>query len=217
MPKPEGEWWTGVGGAPTRLLLVRHGQTEMSAHRRYSGRTDPPLTDLGARQAKAVAARIAEMDRIEKILSSPLARARDTASEIARATHKAVDTEQDLIETDFGAWDGLTFTEAAQRFPDLHTAWLTDPSIPAPNGESFDAVHDRVRNWLTTLLSRRGGTTYVVVSHVTPIKQLLRIGLGADSGMLFRLHLDLASLSIVDFFPDANSSVRLVNDTAHLR
>jgi probable phosphoglycerate mutase len=217
MPKPAGDWWTGVGGAPTRLLLLRHGQTEMSAQRRYSGRNDPPLTERGREQARAAAARVADMDNIENILTSPLGRAWETAQEIAKTTRKPVEIQEELVETDFGAWDGLTFTEAAQRFPELHGAWLSDSSVPAPDGESFDAVHDRVHAWLGTLLRERGGRTYAVVSHVTPIKQLLRIGLGAGSTMLFRLHLDLASVSVVDFFPDGNSSVRLVNDTAHLR
>jgi probable phosphoglycerate mutase len=220
MPPPNadtGTWWSGSAGTPTRLLLVRHGQTEMSAQRRYSGRGDPPLTELGARQAKAVAARLAEMSTVDGVVSSPLSRTLATAREIATAVDVPVEIVDDLIETDFGAWEGLSFTEAAQRYPEAHGAWLSDASVPTPGGESFDDVHRRVGRVLAELLVARAGQTVVVVSHVTPIKQLLRIALDVGPSMLFRLHLDLASLSVVEFYPDGHASVRLVNDTAHLR
>ncbi|MFD1051491.1 histidine phosphatase family protein, partial [Kibdelosporangium lantanae] len=149
------------------------------------------------------------------ILASPLGRTRQTAQAVADATGGTVEIDENLIETDFGAWEGLTFTEAAERDPELHRRWLTDPSVPPPNGESFDAVHRRVLTFRDDLFATHGGRTVIVVSHVTPIKTLLRIGLDAGPTLLYRLHLDLASLSIVDFYPDGNASVRLVNDISH--
>ncbi len=211
--------WTGATGEPTRLLLLRHGQTRLSAERRYSGRGDAELTDLGRAQAAAAARRLAKVDGVgpgTPILASPLARAAATARAVAEATGGAVTGEDAIIETDFGAWEGLTFAEAAQRDPDLHRRWLSDPSVPAPGGESFDQVHARVRGALDDVLARHGGRTLVVASHVTPIKALLRIGLDAGPSLLFRLHLDLASLSVVEFYPDGNATVRLVNDVSHL-
>jgi broad specificity phosphatase PhoE len=198
------------------MLLVRHGQTALSAARRYSGRGNPPLTELGLAQASAIADRLAATADIAAVLTSPLGRARQTADAISKATNAPVTELADLTETDFGAWEGMTFAEAAARDPEAHRAWLTDPSRPAPGGESFDAVHHRVARAAERIAADHGGSTVVVVSHVTPIKTLLRIALAAGPSVLFRLHLDLASLSMVEFYPDGNASVRLVNDVSHL-
>ena len=208
--------WTGVTGSPTRLLLLRHGQTEHSAQRRYSGRGDLPLTELGERQSAAAAARLSTTDGIAAVVSSPMLRARQTATPVADALGVPVSVHDGLIETDFGAWEGLTFAEARERDPDLHTRWITDTSVAAPDGESMDAVHRRVRRVRDQLIAEHGGATLVVVSHVTPIKALLRMALDAGPSLLHRLHLDLASLSVAEFYPDGPASVRLVNDTSHL-
>jgi broad specificity phosphatase PhoE/ribonuclease HI len=214
---PPAPRWSGARGTPTRLILLRHGQTALSIDRRYSGRGNPPLTELGVRQAKAAASRLSTMvDAATPVVSSPLGRARDTAQAVADATGGTVTVHDGLTETDFGAWEGLTFAEAAERDPDLHRRWLSDSSEQPPGGESFDAVHRRVRRARDELIATHGGATIVVVSHVTPIKSLLRMGLDAGPSLLFRLHLDLAALSIVEFYPDGNASVRLVNDTSHL-
>lgn len=208
--------WTGARGAPTRLLLLRHGQTQLSAGRRYSGRGDPELTELGWRQADAAARYLAQRGGISAVISSPLQRCFDTATTAAKALGLDVTVDDDLIETDFGGWDGLTFTEASERDPELHQRWLRDTSIAPPGGESFDSVHQRVVRALDRIVAEHGGTTVLVVSHVTPIKMLLRLALDAGPGILYRLHLDLASLSIAEFYPDGATSVRLVNQTAYL-
>ncbi|MEV8439883.1 bifunctional RNase H/acid phosphatase [Actinosynnema sp. NPDC051121] len=208
--------WTGAVGEPTRLYLLRHGQTELSVARRYSGRGNPPLTDVGRGQAEAAARRLAKVEGLTAVVSSPLGRARETARAVAASTGAELSWDDDLIETDFGAWEGLTFAEAAERDPDVHRRWLGDPSVPAPGGESFDQVHHRVRRARNAIVSRFGGANVVVVSHVTPIKCLLRMALDVGPSLLFRLHLDLASLSVVEFYPDGHASVRLVNDTSHL-
>ena len=208
--------WTGATGTPTRMLLLRHGQTALSRERRYSGRSDVPLTDLGRDQAAAAAARVAALVSDAPVLTSPLTRCVQTASAVAEALRVPVVKHDGLIETDFGDWEGLTFAETAERDPALHARWLRDPSVPAPGGESFDQVHRRVRTTRDELVKGYAGSTIVVVSHVTPIKCLLRLGLDVGASLLFRLHLDLASLSIVEFYPDGNASVRLANDTSYL-
>jgi broad specificity phosphatase PhoE/ribonuclease HI len=208
--------WTGATGPPTRLLMLRHGQTEHSAQRRYSGHGDLPLTELGERQAAAAAARLSTMDGVAAVVSSPMLRARQTAQPVADALGVPLNVHDGLIETDFGAWEGLTFAEARERDPDLHTRWITDTSVAAPEGESMDAVHRRVRRVRDQLIAEHGGATLIVVTHVTPIKALLRMALDAGPSLLHRLHLDLASLSVAEFYPDGPASVRLVNDTSHL-
>jgi ribonuclease H / adenosylcobalamin/alpha-ribazole phosphatase len=213
-PSPPG--WTGARGTATRLLLLRHGQTELSVQRRYSGRGNPPLTELGRHQADAAARYLGARGGITAVISSPLQRCHDTATAAAKRLGLDVIVDDDLIETDFGAWEGLTFTEAAERDSELHRRWLRDTSTEPPGGESFDAVNQRVSRARDRVVADHGGSTVLVVSHVTPIKMLLREALDAGPGILYRLHLDLASLSIAEFYPDGASSVRLVNQTGYL-
>ena len=208
--------WTGARGTPTRFLLLRHGQTELSTQRRYSGRGNPALTEVGQGQAEAAAQHLAQRGSIAAVVTSPLQRAYDTAAKAAKALGLDVTVDDDLIETDFGTWEGLTVSEAAERDPKLHRSWLRDTSISPPDGESFDSVADRVQRARGRLIAEHAGETVLVVSHVTPIKTLLRLALDAGPGILYRLHLDLASLSIAEFYPDGASSVRLVNETSYL-
>lgn len=215
------EGWLRTQGDPTRMLLVRHGQTPMSVDRRYSGRGDVALTELGQRQVRAVGSRLAGMDGVRTsggsapVIASPLTRTRQSAQVIAEATGSTVHFHDGLLETDFGQWEGLTFREAAADFPELHRTWLGDPGVVPPGGESLDAVFRRVAAARDDLLERYAGETIIVVSHVTPIKALLRLAMDVGPQLFYRLHLDLASLSIVEFYPDGNASVRLVNDTSH--
>jgi probable phosphoglycerate mutase len=213
-PSPPG--WTGARGTATRLLLLRHGQTQLSVQRRYSGRGNPALTELGRQQADAAARYLAQRGGISAVVASPLQRCYDTAAAAAKALGLDLTVDDDLIETDFGAWEGLTFTEAAERDPELHRQWLRDTGTEPPGGESFDHVNQRVCRARDRIVAEYGGTTVLVVSHVTPIKLLLRQALDAGPGILYRLHLDLASLSIAEFYPDGASSVRLVNQTGYL-
>jgi broad specificity phosphatase PhoE len=207
--------WTGQVAEPTRLVLLRHGQTELSVQRRYSGHGDPELTPLGHAQAAAAAARLADLPAVAAVLSSPLRRARQTASAVAEATGAPLVTRDGLIETDFGAWEGLTFAEARERDPELHASWLGSELVPPPGGESFAQVGRRIEAELDHVLAEYPEDTVVLVSHVTPIKTVLRLALQAGPGVLYRLHLDLASISIVDLYPDGGASVRLVNDISH--
>lgn len=209
--------WTGNIGGPTRLLLLRHGQTELSRQRRYSGRGNPELTDTGRGQAADAARYLADKRGISAVISSPLQRAHATATAAADALGLTVVVDPDLIETDFGEWEGLTFPEAAERHPEVHGRWLRDTSLAAPGGESFDEVQDRVQRARDRIVAEHSGTTVLVVSHVTPIKTLLRLALAAGPTILHRLHLDLASLSVAEFYSDNQASVRLVNDTSYLR
>ncbi|WP_309234854.1 bifunctional RNase H/acid phosphatase [Nocardia sp. XZ_19_385] len=208
--------WTGAVGRPTRMLLLRHGQTELSVQRRYSGRGNPPLTALGREQAARAAKMLAAKGGIAAVVSSPLGRARETAEAVAGALDVPVRVLDGLIETDFGDWEGLTFSEASQQDPELHSRWLGDTSVTPPGGESFDAVRERIEAVRRDLVAMYAEENVVVVSHVTPIKTLLQLALGVGPSLLYRLHLDLASLSIAEFYPDGGSSVRLVNDTSYL-
>jgi probable phosphoglycerate mutase len=212
--RPASASWTGQTGQPTRLLLLRHGQTEFSAQRRYSGRVDPELTELGRAQAKTVAEAIRTVEgaeRVRVVLCSPLRRAWQTAEPVAAVLDVPLTCHDALVETDFGDWDGLTFAEARARDPELHRRWIGDEAVAAPGGESFADVGQRVARLREQLVADYPAQTLLLVSHVTPIKMLLRMALDAGPSVLYRIHLDLASLSVVELYPDGGASVRLVN------
>lgn len=211
-----GPGWTGATGRPTRIVLARHGQTPLSVDRRYSGQGDPELTELGVTQAERTAARLAALPDLAAVVSSPLRRCLGTAERAADVAGVPLVVDEDLIETDFGGWEGLTFREAAEQDPDLHSQWLSDTAVAPPGGESFAVVRARVERGLRRIVADRPGGVVAVVSHVTPIKLAIRAGLGAGDELLFRLHLDLASVSDVRFYSDGPTSVHLVNDTSHL-
>lgn len=203
----------------TGLILVRHGETAFTQQGRYSGRGDVPLSDEGEAQAMAAAGRVAGLSRdITAVLTSPLSRCVRTAELIAAGNgDPTVTVVNDLIECDFGDWEGLTFGEVRERWPEEMNAWLGSTSVAPPGGESFQAVAKRVRGVMATLLGSYPATSIVVVSHVTPIKLILRDALAAGDAFLHRLFLDAAGVSILDAWPDGGIAVRSVNETSHLR
>jgi ribonuclease H / adenosylcobalamin/alpha-ribazole phosphatase len=208
--------WGPATGEPTVTLLLRHGQTPYSTERRFAGRADIGLTTVGEQQAAAAATRLGKLGRVDAVVSSPLSRARLTAGAVADACGAEVAVEEGFAETDFGDWDGLTFAEASERDPAVLEAWLASSAVAPPGGESFVAVRERVLAGLSRLLAANQGRTVVVVSHVTPIKILLAHALEAPLSSLYRMFLDTASLSRIDWYPDGPAVVRSLNDTAHL-
>jgi probable phosphoglycerate mutase len=200
----------------TTTLLLRHGETPLSAERRFAGHGDIPLTEQGLRQAAAAADRLAASGAVDVIVTSPLRRARQTAEAAARATGAPLLADDDLAETDFGEWEGLSFTEASERWPDEVSAWMHDVDAAPPGGESFAAVGRRVNAALDRLLAGHEFRTLLLVSHVTPIKTLVCRAMLAPPAGLFRLYLDVASLCEIAWFADGPAVVRSLNDTAHL-
>jgi len=196
-------------------VLLRHGQTPMSVQKRYAGRSDPQLTEAGVQQAAAAAKRLASAD-FGVIVTSPLLRTVQTAQAVAAVTGAAVVTDDGFRETDFGAWEGLTFAEVRERWPAELSAWLADPEIAPPGGESFTDVSARVIAALDRMLAARAGQTVLIVSHVTPIKTLVAAALLAPPAALYRMHLDVAALCEIDWYADGPAVLRSFNDTSHL-
>lgn len=211
---------TPFWGAPhrerTTILLARHGQTELSVERRFAGRDDTALTKEGVGQAGLLARRLAGTGA-DVIVTSPLLRARKTAEAIAEATGVPMLVDEDLAEADFGLWQGLTFAEAASAWPGELAAWLSSPDVAPPGGESFAKVALRVLASLDRLIEAHRHGKLVVVSHVTPIKTLVCRALLAPPQAMFRISLDVASLTRMDCFDDGSAVVRSLNDTGHLR
>jgi len=207
--------WQDPPAPPTTTLLLRHGQTVLSIDKRFSGRGDQELTELGRTQAAAAAVRLAGSGATA-VVASPLRRAQETAALTAAALRVDVLTEPGLAETDFGDWEGYTFSEVRAKWPRELEAWLASTAVAPPYGESFDDTAIRVRQARDRVLREHGGRTVVLVSHVTPIKTLLRFALDAPPSALYRMHLDLACLSEVQWYADGPAVVRSLNDTGHL-
>jgi probable phosphoglycerate mutase len=203
----------------TRLILVRHGETALTTQGRYSGRGDVPLSEQGEAQAMAAGGRVAGIARdVAAVVTSPLSRCTRTAELIAAEVGGVdVTVMPDLIECDFGEWEGLTFAEAQERDPAAMQAWLDSPRVAPPGGESFEAVARRVQAAIGTVLRSYPSEVVVVVSHVSPIKLILRDALAAGDDFLHRMFLDAAGVSTMDVWPDGGVAVRSVNETAHLR
>ncbi|MFJ9741348.1 bifunctional RNase H/acid phosphatase [Streptomyces sp. NPDC101166] len=220
-PQPSVGWGSAPDlGAPATLVLLRHGETPLTPQKRFSGSggSDPSLSAVGREQAERVAAALARRGTIQHIVASPLARTRQTADAVAARLGLQVTVEDGLRETDFGAWEGLTFGEVRERHPEDLTRWLADPEAePTGGGESFAATATRIAATRDKLVAAYAGRTVLLVTHVTPIKTFVRLALGAPPESLFRMELSAASLSAVAYYADGNASVRLLNDTSHLR
>ncbi|MBC9712484.1 bifunctional RNase H/acid phosphatase [Streptomyces sp. TRM66268-LWL] len=218
-PAPAQGWSAPDMGAPATFVLLRHGETALTPQKRFSGSggTDPVLSEVGLGQAERVAAALAVRGTVQAIVTSPLTRCRQTASAVAARLGLDVTVEEGLRETDFGAFEGLTFAEAKERFPAELDAWLASPDAAPPGGESFAEVAVRVAETRDRLVERYAGRTVLLVTHVTPVKTLVRLALGAPPESLFRMELSAASLTAIAYYADGNASVRLFNDTSHLR
>ncbi|MDF0372600.1 MULTISPECIES: bifunctional RNase H/acid phosphatase [Streptomyces] len=207
-------------GAPATFLLLRHGETALTPEKRFSGSGggDPELSATGRRQAACAAEAFAARGTVQEIVSSPLRRCRETAEAVAGRLGLEVRVEDGLRETDFGLWEGLTFAEVRERHGADLTAWLASPDVaPTGGGESFAEVAERVSAARDRLIVRYAGRTVLLVTHVTPIKTLVRLALGAPPESLYRMELSPASVSTVAYYADGNPSLRLLNDTSHLR
>ncbi|WP_042170274.1 bifunctional RNase H/acid phosphatase [Streptomyces sp. NBRC 110035] len=217
---PSSGWAPADMGPPATFVLLRHGETPLTPQKRFSGSggSDPSLSDVGREQAGRTAAGLARRGTVQAIVASPLARARETAGVVAARLGLEVTVDDGLRETDFGAWEGLTFAEVRERHPDDLNAWLSSPDAePTGGGESFAATATRIAAARDRLVAAYAGRTVLLVTHVTPIKTLVRLALGAPPEALFRMELSAASLTAVAYYADGNASVRLFNDTSHLR
>ncbi|HVW81373.1 MAG TPA: bifunctional RNase H/acid phosphatase [Mycobacteriales bacterium] len=207
--------WSVATGPTTMATLLRHGETPLSIEKRFSGRGDAALTDRGVEQAEAAATRLLGIGP-DVIVTSPLRRTRQTAEIVAARTGAEVVVEDGFAETDFGEWEGATFGEVGKRSPEQLRAWLDDPNLAPPGGESVADTAKRVAAARARTIERYPDAKVVVVTHVTPIKLMLRDALDAPLHTVFRIHIDPASVSVIDWRAEGASVVRLVNDISHL-
>jgi broad specificity phosphatase PhoE/ribonuclease HI len=205
-------------GEPTTLVLLRHGVTELTRERRFSGTggADLPLTDLGRRQALAAVDAVRAAGGADAVVSSPLLRTRETAEVVARSLGLDVRVDAGWTEVAFGDWDGLTATEVAERWPAEHRAWLASTSVAPPGGDSLDELTRRVRLARDRLLARAPRRRVVVVTHASPIKAMVCDALGAPASAAWRLDSAPAAVTVVRWWADGGASVSAFNETGHL-
>ena len=185
---------------PTLAYMVRHGATALSAEDRFSGSSDPPLSEEGQLQARAAAMRLVKV-KLAAVYCSPLKRAMQTAQAIA-SLHQLKPVAMDgLREIDHGRWEGLTQSEVKQRFGEEHAHWSDDPFTFAPvGGETGLSVLSRAMPALREVLSKHSEQTVALVSHKATIRLLACALLGVDPRRYRdRLSLELASISLMSF------------------
>jgi alpha-ribazole phosphatase len=175
------------------IIIVRHGRTEFNAAGRLQGRTDNPLDEVGLAQAEAVAAYLApELLSDTLIVCSPLLRARQTATAIAKGVGASLEIDERWIELDYGAYEGLRQSEVPSH---VWREWRSDSNFAAPQGESLNQVQQRVTDACAELAQRLDGRTAVVVSHVSPIKSAVAWALGVDVSVGWKTQLVTASIT----------------------
>ncbi|MEV0841437.1 bifunctional RNase H/acid phosphatase [Actinocatenispora sera] len=201
----------------TRLILVRHAATAQTRRGAFCGaECDPELDEIGRRQAAALADRLAVLAPDAVLVTSPQARARQTAEAIAHRLDTVPRVEPRLVEVSYGAWDGLTFDQVAVGWPAELDAWLAATSVPPPGGESMDSAGARYSEALNEVRRHQHERTIVLVGHGSMVKLMLRDVLDAGRRFLDTIQVDPAGLSVVDLFDDGNAAVPTINDTAHL-
>jgi len=217
------------GSEATRIVLVRHGETEWNLMQRFRGRVDIPLNQMerfrgridiplnqtGHAQARAAAQRLASWP-VEAVYSSPLKRALDTAQPIAAACGLEVAVLDSLVDVDYGDWAGLSPEEAETRYPDLFATWRDDPHLARfPHGESLEQVRQRSWSAIEGLCATHPGKTLVLVSHVVVNRVIICAALGLGGDGFWRIGQDNAAISVLEALP-GRYRLQVLNDTCHL-
>ncbi len=212
-PSAQLGWRGGAHGEPTTIILLRHGVTQSTERKLFcgSGGADPGLTQTGVEQAQRAARWLKRLGGVDAIISSPMQRTRETAAVVAGELGLDVDLEAGLAEASFGEWDGFTFAEIMERWPAELDDWLGSTAVAPPGGEPFDEVYDRVAAAADRILEAYAGKTIVAVSHVTPIKMMVRRTLDAPMQVIYKMELSPASITTIQWFADDTSSLRNFN------
>ncbi|MCU0868122.1 MAG: histidine phosphatase family protein [Burkholderiales bacterium] len=189
-----------AGAATTRLLVVRHGETEWNAQHRIQGHLDSPLTARGEAQARALAAALAREAPLAAIYASDLARTQATAAPTATATALPIRIDARLRERHLGCFQTLTFAEADARWPALFARYRArDPHIDLDGGESLVTVRDRVAAALHAIGARHVGDTVLVVTHGGVLDQVYRLATGMPLEAPRTFDIENAALNRVDW------------------
>jgi probable phosphoglycerate mutase len=201
---------------PTRILLVRHGETRLTLEDRFAGSNDISLSNEGREQAASLGIRLSSVP-IAAVYASPMARTLETARIIAGPHNLPVQIVDALREIDYGNWEGLTRDEVTCRFPQAYSLWEEDPLLVAPEGgESGLSVIHRALPIMREIIERHRHQTVLVVSHKGTNRLLVSSLLGLDArGYRERLDQSPAALTILDFMNEVRPRLKLFNDVSH--
>jgi probable phosphoglycerate mutase len=201
---------------PTRIFLVRHGATSLTAEDRFAGSTDVALSDEGRRQVASLAERL-KGERVDTFYASPLQRTMETARILAAPHGMQPVAEHALREIDYGRWEGLTRSEVETAFRKEYAIWEEDPFTIAPiGGESGINVLNRALPIMRRIVEQHRHRSVVVVSHKGTNRLLISSLLGFDvRGYRDRLDQSPAALTILDFMNEVRPRLRLFNDVSH--
>jgi alpha-ribazole phosphatase len=199
------------GGTPTRLYLIRHGEVVKARPNTYHGHKDVDVTETGVAQLERVAERLASAP-LRAVYSSTLRRSRQGAAQVAKPHGLDVTSLPDFREKHFGAWEGLTYDEVAERYPEDWARWLVDPpSVRPEGGESYAEMQARVLIALSDVMASHPGETIALVAHGGVNRAILCHALGLDLTYVFRIEQDYGATNIIDFFPEGPAVVRGMN------
>jgi alpha-ribazole phosphatase len=199
----------------TRVYLIRHGETDFNRQKRYCGHSDVPLNQIGTQQAKKLWGRFRNVG-IDVVYSSDLKRAQQTAEIVFAGQQGGITLSALLRELNFGQWEGLTYQQILAKDKELYKAWLENPAASAPpDGESLSDLNRRLEEFVTKTLEESQGKAVAIVSHAGPIRTLLCNALGMPLKANWRIAVDPASVSIIEYH-ETVPCVWLVNDTCHL-
>jgi ribonuclease H / adenosylcobalamin/alpha-ribazole phosphatase len=200
--------WAPELGVPTTLLLLRHGQTTMTAARQFSGSGfDGPALDAEGRAQAVRAARSLASAGAVAVVTSPMRRTVETAEIVAAELDVPVQVDAGWREVDFGAWEGLTFAQVGERFPAELAGWLGKPDAAPPGGEPIEAMVARVAAARDRALARFPGQAVVVVTHSLPIRAIVRLSLDAPPQAIYRLQPAPASITELRVYGDGTLSM----------
>ena len=198
-----------------RLLLIRHGRTKLHKDDRFWGKTDIPLSNIGIKQADSYGHAWLQ-EKISAVYASTLSRARFTAEIIAAEHNLDVKSFSELCECNFGFIEGLTFPEIKRLYPALAEELNNRKAVTFPGGESLDDLNKRVKTFLKKLEIPKPQETVAIVAHGGPIRLIICHLLGLELVHWQQLRIDMASLSIVETYPQT-TILSLLNDTSHLK
>lgn len=180
------------------IYLVRHGETSWNRKEVFRGRKDIALSERGKKEAEAIAGALLK-EEIDFIISSPLKRARETATPLARIKKLKLIVDEGLIDMDFGLWEGLTLQEVKARYPALYALWKNHPErVKFPEGESLKTVQKRAMSALERVTKTRKNNNGVVVTHRVVAKVILLSVLGAGLENFWRVKQDLGCINIIE-------------------
>lgn len=200
----------------TKVIFIRHGQTEWNVTGRYQGQSDVKLTEEGRKQAEKLADNF-PVAKVDAIYASDLCRAMVTAETIAAKFGLKVQAEPAFRELSFGDWEGLTYQQIVDKWEEAMANFLQHPDIlEIPGGESFPAVQQRAMKRLNELIEKHDGQTIVVVAHGAVLRTMLTAALHMPLQYLWSIRQFNTAVNIVRYDADANPTVELLNSTAHL-